>query len=89
MGHELVGRVVEAGPAVMDLVPGDRVTLRRYLPCCSIKESKPVCVRCRDENHTLCENFSEGAARRAASIWQSRTDGGRVIKVVLEINGSV
>jgi threonine dehydrogenase-like Zn-dependent dehydrogenase len=63
MGHELVGRVVEAGPAVTDLVPGDRVTLQRYLPCCSIKEIEPVCARCREGNYTLCENFSDGAAQ--------------------------
>jgi threonine dehydrogenase-like Zn-dependent dehydrogenase len=61
MGHELVGRVVEAGPAVTDFAPGDRVTLQRYLPCCSIKEIEPACARCREGNYTLCENFSEGA----------------------------
>jgi threonine dehydrogenase-like Zn-dependent dehydrogenase len=62
MGHELVGRVVEAGPAVTDLAPGDRVTLQRYLPCCSIKEIEPACARCRQGNYTLCENFSERTA---------------------------
>lgn len=61
MGHELVGRVVETGPAVRDLAPGDRVTLQRYLPCCSIKEIDPPCAPCREGNYTLCENFSEGA----------------------------
>jgi threonine dehydrogenase-like Zn-dependent dehydrogenase len=61
LGHELVGRVVEAGSAVTDLAPGDRVTLQRYLPCCSIKEIEPACAHCREGNYTLCENFSEGA----------------------------
>jgi threonine dehydrogenase-like Zn-dependent dehydrogenase len=60
MGHELVGRVVETGPSVTDLMPGDRVTLQRYLPCCSIKEIDPACSRCEQGNYTLCENFSEG-----------------------------
>ena len=61
MGHELVGRVVEAGAAVTDLAHGDRVTLQRYLPCCSIKEIEPACPQCEQGNYTLCENFSEGA----------------------------
>jgi threonine dehydrogenase-like Zn-dependent dehydrogenase len=61
MGHELVGRVIEAGPDVKDLVPGDRVTLQRYLPCCSIKEIEPACAPCREGKYTLCENFSEGS----------------------------
>ena len=60
MGHELVGRVVETGPAVTDLVIGDRVTLQRYLPCCSMKEIEPPCAPCREGNYTLCDNFSEG-----------------------------
>ncbi len=61
MGHELVGRVLETGSAVTDLSAGDRVTLQRYLPCCSIKEIEPACAPCREGNYTLCENFSEGA----------------------------
>ncbi len=60
MGHELVGKVVETGSSVTDLCPGDRVTLQRYLPCCSIKEIDPPCPHCQGGNYTLCENFSEG-----------------------------
>ncbi|RJP21367.1 MAG: hypothetical protein C4520_10160 [Candidatus Abyssobacteria bacterium SURF_5] len=62
LGHELVGRVLEVGPAVRDLMPGDRVTLQKYLPCCSIKEIEPPCSSCRNGNYTLCDNFSEGAS---------------------------
>jgi threonine dehydrogenase-like Zn-dependent dehydrogenase len=60
MGHELVGRVLEVGEGVTDVSPGDRVTLQRYLPCCSMKEIDPPCRPCREGNYTLCENFSEG-----------------------------
>lgn len=60
LGHELVGRVVEIGKNVTDLTPGDRVTLQRYLPCCSMKEIEPPCLPCREGNYTLCQNFSEG-----------------------------
>jgi threonine dehydrogenase-like Zn-dependent dehydrogenase len=61
MGHELVGRIVQIGSAVKDLAPGDRVTLQRYLPCCSIKEIEPSCSQCEQGNYTLCENFAEGS----------------------------
>jgi 2-desacetyl-2-hydroxyethyl bacteriochlorophyllide A dehydrogenase len=59
MGHELVGRVEETGEGVTDLEPGDRVTLQKYLPCCSIKEIDPSCPPCQEGNYTLCSNFSE------------------------------
>jgi len=60
MGHEVLGRVIETGPSVDTVAPGDRVILQRYLPCCSIKEIVPPCPPCRDGNYTLCENFSSG-----------------------------
>lgn len=59
MGHELVGRVLEVGEGVKDLMIGDRVTLQKYLPCCSIKEIDPPCRYCQEGNYTLCENFAE------------------------------
>ncbi|MBN1636776.1 MAG: alcohol dehydrogenase catalytic domain-containing protein [Deltaproteobacteria bacterium] len=60
MGHEVIGQVVEIASGVTDLKTGDRVTLQRFLPCCSMKEL-PLCDPCREGNYTLCENFSEGA----------------------------
>ena len=59
MGHELVGRVMEVGDGVSDLKAEDRVTLQKYLPCCSMKEIEPPCPPCQEGNYTLCENFSE------------------------------
>lgn len=61
MGHEVIARVVETGSGVKRLKVGDRVTLQRYLPCCSMKEIEPPCRPCREGNYTLCENFSIGA----------------------------
>jgi threonine dehydrogenase-like Zn-dependent dehydrogenase len=59
MGHELVGRVIETGDHVTSLKAGDRVTLQKYLPCCSIKEKDPPCRFCAEGNYTLCENIAE------------------------------
>jgi len=58
MGHELIGTVDEVGSGVKDLRPGERVTMQRYLPCCSMLEITPACGPCRAGNYTLCENFS-------------------------------
>ncbi len=60
MGHELIGSVVETGANVKHLNVGDRVTMQRYLPCCSMLEIDPPCEPCRLGNYPLCENFSEG-----------------------------
>lgn len=60
MGHELIGKVVETGSDVKGLKVGDRVTMQRYLPCCSMKGITPPCRHCLDGNYTLCENFSVG-----------------------------
>lgn len=60
LGHEVVGRVLETGPAVRDLSAGDPVVLKIFLPCCSIRGIEPPCAACREGNYTLCDNFSEG-----------------------------
>jgi threonine dehydrogenase-like Zn-dependent dehydrogenase len=60
LGHEVNGQVIEAGSGVKDINLGDRVTLQRYLPCCSIKEIDPECNPCQEGNYPLCENFSKG-----------------------------
>jgi (R,R)-butanediol dehydrogenase/meso-butanediol dehydrogenase/diacetyl reductase len=47
MGHEFVGRVVEAGPDVEGLAVGDRVTAVPIVPC-------GECARCREGRYNLC-----------------------------------
>ena len=59
MGHELVGWVIETAENVSKFKVGDRVTLQKYLPCCSIKEIDPPCRFCREGQYTLCENIAE------------------------------
>ncbi|SNQ46625.1 putative alcohol dehydrogenase D [Frankia canadensis] len=53
-GHEGAGRVVEVGPGVADLQPGDPVVLI-YIPACG------RCPSCADGNQNLCDR---GAGRR-------------------------
>lgn len=59
LGHETVGVVEEAGPAVTRFKVGDRVTLREYMSSCGNKDIKEPCDRCREGNYCLCENFGE------------------------------
>ncbi len=59
MGHELIGMITETGSSVKHLKAGDRVTMQRYLPCCSMLGIDPPCGPCAHGNYPLCENFSE------------------------------
>jgi (R,R)-butanediol dehydrogenase/meso-butanediol dehydrogenase/diacetyl reductase len=51
LGHEYVGRVQEVGPAVANLVPGDRVVIAPNLAC-------GLCTYCRLGRPNQCENFT-------------------------------
>src|SRR6267154_6003185 len=49
-GHEIAGEVVEVGPLVRNVKPGDRVACHFYLTC-------HACSYCRSGRETLCRNF--------------------------------
>lgn len=49
IGHEFVGEVVEAGPRVKNLKPGDRVVVDCLSHC-------GVCHQCRQGHYAFCEN---------------------------------
>ncbi|MCL4442164.1 MAG: alcohol dehydrogenase catalytic domain-containing protein [Firmicutes bacterium] len=49
LGHESTGEVVEAGPEVNELKPGDRVVLNSVIFCCH-------CPYCYNGQVNLCEN---------------------------------
>jgi len=51
LGHEVIGRVVEAGPAVTHLRPGDRVAVAPNLYC-------GVCRFCQRGLYNHCERFT-------------------------------
>lgn len=48
LGHEMVGRIRELGPAVKNFSIGDRVTVSSAPYCC-------VCASCRGGNYAHCE----------------------------------
>ncbi|WP_376791641.1 alcohol dehydrogenase catalytic domain-containing protein [Thermoflexus sp.] len=51
LGHEVIGRVVEVGPAVTHLRPGDRVAIAPNLYC-------GVCAFCQRGLYNHCERFT-------------------------------
>jgi threonine dehydrogenase-like Zn-dependent dehydrogenase len=58
LGHEITGVVEEAGHAVDDLRPGDRVVVDQGLNCVS-RRRDVLCEYCRTENSHQCEFYRE------------------------------
>lgn len=50
LGHEVVGAVVETGPGVAGLAPGDRVVVAHHVPCGD-------CHYCRRGSESMCRAF--------------------------------
>jgi len=59
LGHELVGRVVEAGTE-SGFVVGNRVVMRLDWPSCAQLEIERPCRQCAEGNYMLCENLGIG-----------------------------
>ncbi|MBX5492282.1 MAG: glutathione-dependent formaldehyde dehydrogenase [Chloroflexi bacterium] len=55
IGHEFMGEVVEVGPGVKNLRPGDRVVVPSVIAC-------GACQYCRQELWSLCDNTNPSAA---------------------------
>ena len=66
LGHENIGKVIEAGAAVTDFKPGDRVGIRAYMAGCDTKDL-PRCKACAEGNYNLCLNY--GASPRFDLEW--------------------
>jgi len=61
LGHEFMGEVMEVGPEVRNLRPGDRVVVPFPIACGG-------CRACQEENYALCEN-SNPNAWMAEKLW--------------------
>lgn len=81
LGHEVWGRVSEAGPlAAKSFAVGDRVALRVPRPSCSSLGVEPACRQCRTGSFALCENVVrglQGETSFTAGLDGKRGHGGR------------
>lgn len=59
LGHEIVGRIAEAGPALQGFKAGDRVVVEPFLTCAS-RGHVVACEACREGRYCLCHNTAEG-----------------------------
>ena len=61
LGHETVGIVSEIGSKVTKVHVGDRVVLKEYMQCCSIKglDEEDYCENCKNGEYTICSNYGE------------------------------
>jgi L-iditol 2-dehydrogenase len=55
LGREVVGEVIEVGPATQFLRPGDVVAFQSD-QCCATREIEPPCPQCAIGNYALCEH---------------------------------
>ena len=53
LGHEIAGRVAEAGEGVRDFTAGDRVVATHHVPCYA-------CHYCRSGHETVCDTLLSG-----------------------------
>ena len=59
LGHEMVGRIVEKGPAVSQFEIGDRVVRWGRADDCLARGRSELCPPCRRGHRVLCEHASE------------------------------
>lgn len=70
LGHESAGEVLECGPGVTDLAPGDRVAMV-FMPSCG------CCLPCAEGRPALCEPgaAANGAGTLLGGVRRIRLDG--------------
>ncbi len=59
LGHEMVGTVIEAGAAVKNVRPGDRVVRWGRGDDCLARGEKELCAPCQRGHRVLCERASD------------------------------
>jgi threonine dehydrogenase-like Zn-dependent dehydrogenase len=75
LGHENVGDVIEVGPEVTAVRPGDRVVANPLL-CCEARSIDPPCTACAGGDHSRCAHFTDGALPPGMLIGTTRGTGG-------------
>ena len=78
LGHEILGRVAEVGPAVTHVVEGDRVVIDPMLRCEARGwEADSWCRSCSIGSHSTCEMAGEeGPLAVPGVVLRSRDEGG-------------
>jgi len=67
MGHEFIGRVIDAGTKVSKFEKGDLVSAFPLIPCV-VKNFNKACEYCNDNKFNLCENYDYYGSRRDGSF---------------------
>jgi len=75
IGHENVGTVIEAGPAVTRVKGGERVVANPLLAC-AVRGIEPACAHCQDGHPSRCEHFTDGAIAPGMLLGTTRDLGG-------------
>ncbi len=74
-GHEVVGRVVEAGGEVRTASVGDRVVIEPALHC-AVRGVEPPCAACREGRTGNCVNVAAGVLGPGVQTGYCRDTGG-------------
>jgi threonine dehydrogenase-like Zn-dependent dehydrogenase len=74
LGHEVVGTVVERGPAVRAFEKGDRVAVSPWLSCAP--RGLAPCAACIRGEYALCGHFFDGHIARGMHAGNCRDVGG-------------
>jgi L-iditol 2-dehydrogenase len=83
LGHEPVGRIVEIGAGVTDLVAGDRVFVHHHVPCYA-------CEVCARGDYTFCPSYSKSNIDPGGFAERFRVPSGHVEKhAVLRLAPSI
>ena len=75
LGHEIVGRVVEAGPGVTHVAAGDRVVVEPFLTCAT-RGHATACQACREGTYCLCHRTADGPLAPGMLMGACRDHGG-------------
>lgn len=75
LGHEVVGRVVEAGGAAGGVKLGQRVVIHPALGC-KVRGIEPTCAACLAGRDALCRNVAQGCIAPGIQTGYCRDTGG-------------